>query len=146
MRRRAGSGRGLEGLGRAARVEVQRRGRIWPAPSKLSTAGNGGQGRPWGEGRARVPAEAAEATTVDEREQGGPWGAWERRRRPWRHGDGDGELGVGDDDIFAERPLDFLFHLQLGPSLLLFLLFISSSIFWILFGVLKHFRKIHKYL
>ena len=81
--------------------------------------------------------------------QGGAWWAWERRRASCGHGDthGDSELGeVGDDDVFAERPLDFLFHLQLGPSLLLFLLFISSSILWILFGVLKQFRKIHKYL
>ena len=90
-----------------------------------------------------MPAAAAEATTVDEREQGG---AWERRRRPWRHSDGDGELGVGDDVSFAERSLDFLFYLQLGPFLFLFLLFNSSSSFWILFGALKQFRKIDKYL
>ena len=63
-----------------------------------------------------------------ERGQGGPGERGNGGERSRRHGDGDRELGVGDDDVFAERPLDFLFHLQLGPSLPLFLLFISSSI------------------
>ena len=123
-----GPGASWEQLWRRVRVEEQRLGRIWLAPSELSTASNGGQGSRWGERGARARAEGAEATSVDEREQGGPWGAWERRRRPWRHGDGDGELGVGDDGEIAERPLDSFFYLPLGPFLLLLLLSNSSSI------------------
>ena len=51
-----------------------------------------------------------------ERGKGGPGERGNDGARSRRHGDGDRELGVGDDDVFAERPLDFLFHLQLGPS------------------------------
>ena len=63
-----------------------------------------------------------------ERGQGGPGERGNGGERSRRHGVASGRGREVDDGVLVERPLDSFFLLQLGPSLLLFLLFISSSI------------------
>ena len=73
-------------------------------------------------------AAAAEARERGRARPGGPGERGNGGERSRRHGDASGRGREVDDDVLAERPLDSFFYLQLGPSLLLFLLFISSSI------------------
>ena len=89
-----GSGRVLEALARALRVEVQGRALIWVGLAGLDTAEQRGQGRHRGTGENSsvllLGAEIAGDGGVDEREQGGPGrpGNGEERHGALRRGEG----------------------------------------------------------